>query len=54
MELGCSESQAAARLVQGSFVDPGQIDLSRSRAKKYEALGLKHEPENCPDLRYVY
>jgi hypothetical protein len=54
MELGCSESQAVARLGQGSFVDPGQIDLSRSRAKKYEALGLEHEPEKCPDLRYAY
>jgi hypothetical protein len=54
MEIGGSESQAAARLGQGSIVDIGGIDLSRRRAKKYEALGLEHEPENCPDLRYVY
>jgi hypothetical protein len=52
MEQDYTESQAASRFGQRTIVDPGEIDLSR-RANTYDALGLEHEPENCPDLRYV-
>jgi hypothetical protein len=48
------ESQAASRFGQSPTLDPGGIHLSRRRTKKYDALGLEHEAENCPDLRYVY
>jgi hypothetical protein len=54
METEGSESQAAVQMGQGTIMDLGEYNYSRKRAKKYDAFGLEHEPENCPDLRYVY
>jgi hypothetical protein len=54
MKQEITESQATSRFGQSAILDPGEIDLSHRRAKKYDALGLEHKPENCPDLWYVY
>jgi hypothetical protein len=54
MEQDNTESQAASRFGQSTVLDPGEFDLLRRRPKKYDDIGLEHEPENFPDLRYIY
>jgi hypothetical protein len=52
---GCS--QADFGLEYADFedgLDHGPFDRSRRRCSPYASLALSHEPENCPDLRYVY
>jgi hypothetical protein len=47
-------SQAAASLAEDGVEDGGYFNSSRRRCVPYAGLAICHEPENCPDLRYVY
>lgn len=49
-----AHSKAAADLEENGVEDGGGLDSSRRRCIPYAGLALSHEPENCPDLRYVY